>query len=140
MPEPRSSEFKHDPAYITDATRDAIAKLMQTDGVTDPLVHEWLRMAIGDINAAIPKAREYGSVELRYLGTLFDSMAQHPMGSYENPDAAVYETAIAFYLVGKVGRWVASLRRGEFVSDDTLLDIATYANMARLIRKTGGWT
>lgn len=124
---------------IPQRTRDAIISQLLTDGVTDPLVLGWMSQAMGDINQTMPKAREYGSAELRYLGEQLDATAAHPRVAKQGPVAA-YEQAILFYMLGKIGRWVAANRRGEPVSDDTLLDLTTYAHMARLIRQTGRWT
>lgn len=110
----------------------------------DQIVQLWIANAVDDINQAIPKSREYGSAELRFLGELMDGMSAVPMvpGAVDESRKAIsaYEKAILFYLVGKVGRWISAAKRGEFVSDDTLLDITTYSMMARMIRQMGRWT
>ncbi len=128
--------------YITDDVRLAVRQVLIEHGIEDPLVLKWVRFTFDDINQAIPKSREYGSAELRYLGEMLDSMAANPLPVDPSVDShmGAYERAISFYLIGKVGRWISALRRGQFVSPDTLLDITTYSMMARLVRFTGRWT
>lgn len=122
-------------SVISRDAQDAVRETLVAHGVNDPLTLAWIDNSIADLNQAIPKSREYGSAELHYLGELMNSMhAAHP------GEHMAYEAAILFYVLGKVGRWVSAHRRGQQVSDDTLLDITTYSMMVRLIRaRNGQW-
>ena len=122
-------------SIIDDDAHQAIHATLTKHGINDPITRGWIDRAISDINQAIPKSREYGSAELHYLGELMNSMHAAKPG-----EDMAYESAILFYILGKVGRWVSAYRRGEKVSEDTLLDITTYSMMARLIRaRDGEW-
>lgn len=120
---------------IDDDAHQAIHAALTKHGINDPITRGWIDRAISDINQAIPKSREYGSAELQYLGDMMNAIHRANPG-----EDMAYESAILFYVLGKVGRWVSAYRRGEKVSEDTLLDITTYSMMVRLIRaRDGEW-
>lgn len=107
-------------------------------GDPDPTVEWWVLQAFEEAEATIAKAREYGSDELIYSGRIAGQIhARHDESTLTNAQAA--ELMIYFYVLGKMGRWTAAMRRGEFVSDDTLLDIGIYTRMVQRLRLTGEW-
>ena len=100
-----------------------------------PIVAWWLADAREVAEATVPKAVEYGSVELIEAGRTLARL----MGRDEVSDQEAAEVQIYQYVMGKMGRWTAALSRGERVSDDTILDLMVYATMVRKIRQTGEW-
>ena len=100
-----------------------------------PLYDWWVYTAHQDAKKVVPKATEYGSESLVALGRTVEGL----MGSEGHGEASASEVAIFVYLTGKMARWAAAIKRGDKVSDDTLLDITTYSMMARRIRDAGSW-
>ena len=123
---------------LDQAIQEGIAAVLASNGVTDPLFHWWMQHAYEEAAHTLPKAIEYGSTELQEAGHILASLMSKPI---EEPmsDAAAMETQIYQYVLGKVGRWTAAMRRGDRVSDDTLFDIGVYVTMVRKIRDTGEW-
>jgi hypothetical protein len=105
----------------------------------DELVKWWTDTAREDINQAAGKIREYGgdgpAEDLIAIGEEILRMR----GQNLVDQGAAQEAGIYFYLRGKIGRWATAIREGRQVSDDTLLDIAFYAMMARRVRAVGAW-
>jgi hypothetical protein len=105
----------------------------------DELVKWWTDTAREDINQAAGKIREYGgdgpAEDLIAIGEEILRMR----GQTVVDRGAAQEAGIYFYLRGKIGRWATAIREGRQVSDDTLLDIAFYAMMARRVRAVGAW-
>ena len=95
----------------------------------------WVADARENAEKTMPKAIEYGSVELIEAGRTLARLMGRPHVS----DQEAMETMIWSYVQGKMGRWTAALNRGERVSDDTILDIQIYATMVKKIRDTGEW-
>lgn len=104
--------------------------------VIDSLTDWWMEVARQEIQAAAPKAVEYGSRDLVEVGRAMASIAERE-GSMNDEEAA--ELGIYFLVINKVARWTAALRTGQRVSDDTLLDIGIYLRMAQRNRAVGGW-
>lgn len=100
-----------------------------------PAVAWWLADAREVAEATMPKAVEYGSIELVEAGRTLARLIGRPDVS----DQEAMETQIYQYVMGKMGRWTAAMSRGERVSDDSILDILVYATMVRKIRQTGEW-
>lgn len=125
-----------DPA---DAHADAIGEMVDylTDD-PDETVIWWILQAFQEAKATIAKAREYGSDELIYAGRITGQIhARHT--ETDLTDAQAAELMIYFYVLGKMGRWTAAMRRGEFVADDTLFDMGIYCRMVQRLRITGQW-
>lgn len=95
----------------------------------------WVSDAKENAEKTMPKAIEYGSIELVEAGRTLARL----MGRPDVSDQEAMETMIWSYVMGKMGRWTAALSRGERVSDDTIFDILVYATMVRKIRETGEW-
>ncbi|QOC55751.1 hypothetical protein SEA_ARCHIMEDES_51 [Gordonia phage Archimedes] len=117
---------------------EGISAVLSSNGIDSPLIHWWMQDAFAEAMATAPKAEEYGSTELAEAGHVLASMLAKPL---ENPvsDAAAMETQIYQYVLGKIGRWTAAMRRGDRVSEDSLFDIGVYVKMVRKIRETGEW-
>ena len=117
---------------------EGISSVLSSNGIDSPLIHWWMHDAFAEALATAPKAEEYGSTELAEAGHVLSSLLAHPIES-PTSDAAAMETQIFQYVLGKIGRWTAAMRRGERVSDDTLFDIGVYVRMVHKIRQTGEW-
>lgn len=111
---------------------------LPSEGLEDRIrasVAWWVADAQENAEKTMPKAIEYGSVELVEAGRTLARL----MGRPDVSDQEAMETQIYQYVMGKMGRWTAALSRGERVSDDTVFDILVYATMVRKIRETGEW-
>lgn len=101
----------------------------------------WRSQSEAEIEAVVPKAVEYSSVDLAMLGEWL--MAFNPGlwagAGAEERRAIAAEMGTAFYIMGKVARMVGAYSEGRIPSDDTLHDIAVYTKMAQRIRHTGQW-
>lgn len=98
----------------------------------------WIDTATSDIGGSIQKIVDYGG-----KGAAYDLVATgHDLAAMNGRtvgDEEAVELAICFYLSSKANRWMAAIIDGRRPSDDTLLDIAYYAMMARRNRVVGGW-
>lgn len=108
----------------------------QPPGAEHPLISWWVAYARDAAERTVPKAVEYGSVELVEAGRTLARL----MGRGEVSDQEAMEVQIYQYVMGKMGRWTAAMSRDERVSDDTIFDILVYATMVAKIRETGEWT
>lgn len=117
---------------------EGLSAVLSSNRIDSPLIHWWIHNAFSEAIATAPKAEEYGSAELAEAGHVLSSLLAIPIES-PTSDAAAMETQIFQYVLGKIGRWTAAMRRGERVSDDTLFDIGIYVKMVLKIRETGEW-
>lgn len=92
----------------------------------ESLKKSWMEQAEADFEDLIPKMLEYGCWSLLVLGE-----ATMPEGEAVS-DYERFEAGCATYALGKASRAVGSVRGGQDISRDTLKDLATYANMARV--------
>lgn len=92
----------------------------------------WHDKAEEEVHGVIPKAIEYGSVDLEIVG-----FALRQMIGGEIPSSNA-ELGIAFYLQGKVARLMGAYADGRSPSDDTWHDIAVYTKMGQRVRETDG--
>lgn len=136
-------ESFHEPAVTIEDVQRTFASPEQK--LRAELEQWWLDQAHTEINALIPKAIEYGgterSLDLIAIGRAMVD-AGFPVPEFENDQAEsefLSELGIYFYMVGKMGRWGAALRQGNFVADDTIYDLGIYARMVQRIRDAGGW-
>lgn len=106
----------------------------ETAGPAPDLEAWWVSIARGDAHAAAIKAAAYGSNSLMEEGRKVAKLQGR-----EVTDDEALELGCWNYITGKSGRWSDAVLRGERVGDDTLLDIVTYAMMARRIRAAGNW-
>lgn len=97
------------------------------------LLRWWLDTAETDIRKTLPKATEYGSLDLQMVGDALDSLIKAP------PYTLKAELGIAFYLLGKVARLISAYEAGREPSDDTWFDITIYSMMARRLREAKKW-
>ena len=100
----------------------------------DELTNWWLDAARAEAAAVIPKAVEYGANSLIEVGRSMARIAQR-----EVSDEEAIEMAIAFYISGKLGRWIDAMAVGRRPSDDSIWDIGIYAKMAQRNRAAGSW-
>lgn len=97
----------------------------------------WRRLTETDIERTAPKTAEYGSHDLEIMGRTM--VGAYPMPEGADLDRIGQEIAVAFYLLGKVGRLFSAWQNGKEPSADTIFDIRIYATMLARIREFGGW-
>lgn len=98
----------------------------------------WRDTAESDLQAVAGKAAEYGSADLDIMGqAMLATSAVKP--AKEGDRMVGQEMALAFYLLGKVGRMYGAYANGQLPSDDTIHDITVYSMMLRRVRSEGGW-
>lgn len=94
----------------------------------------WAEVSADDVEPAIIKGKEYGSLDLIVIGRTMREMIGIA------PDVVSdAEVGIIFYQLGKVARAVSAIHSGRRPSDDTWHDIVVYGMMVRRIRETGQW-
>ncbi|AOE44402.1 hypothetical protein SEA_GHOBES_51 [Gordonia phage Ghobes] len=125
----------HEHAY---SLAEGLSSVLASHGVTDPTVHWWVQHALQEAIPTVAKAKEYGTVELVEAGRLLASQLVGYQGQTVTDQEAL-ELQVYQYVVGKLGRWTAAVRRGEQVSDDTLFDLGVYATLVQKARETGEW-
>lgn len=94
----------------------------------------WHEQANQEIERTVPKAVEYGSDDLVFIGRALADLLDREVG-----DEEAAELGIFFYELGKMARWRAAIKQGGRVSDDTLFDFGVYIRMAQRVRAVGGW-
>jgi len=100
-----------------------------------PLEQFWNDEAKRELDILLPKAREYGSSDLRIMGyALRDWLGLDKFSAHDGE-----ELAIAFYALGKVARLFSAYQDGRLPSRDTWEDLAIYARMAIRVREAQGW-
>lgn len=109
-------------------------------GVDPELFDWWMVTAVADLEAIMPKTREYGgsgdgSADLRVMG---DALAEL-CGMTHAPDAVRQELACWFYALGKVSRLISDYKQGNSGKPDTWFDLSVYAKMARRLQQSGTW-
>jgi len=103
--------------------------------MTKPLEQFWMDEAKRELDILLPKAREYGSSDLRIMGyALRDWLGLDKFSAHDGE-----EMAIAFYALGKVARLLSAYQDGRLPSRDTWEDLAIYARMAIRVREAHGW-
>lgn len=100
----------------------------------------WRDVSEADALAALEKASQYGSADLRIMGEAMAALVPD-IDKLDNDSRRSFglEMAIAFYLLGKVSRLFGAYQSGSSPSDDTWHDITVYSMMARHIRVKGEW-
>lgn len=99
----------------------------------------WAGLAAQDAERTVPKALAYGAHDLDVMAWAIDPML--PTIEGETPELRHrrgLETAVWFYVLGKVARIQAATLAGAN-SDDHWFDAGVYVLMARRIRETGRW-
>lgn len=116
---------------------DELAKALNLMGPAqlEALLTEWwMDKAEEEVRRTVPKAVEYGALDLIQIGQDLALTAGR-----EVSDAEAAEMGVYFYVRGKLARWTDAIIRGDRVSDDTLFDLGVYIRMAQRIRDAGGW-
>lgn len=125
-----------DAGLITQVAGVKITPATPTPWTEDTEIGKWLNAYIDrEVGVMLQKAAEYGSVELIEAGRTLSSIMQID----DIPDSWAAENQIYQYVLGKLGRWTAAMRRGEQVSQDTVHDIFVYSLMVLKLRETGEW-
>lgn len=117
---------------------EGLSAVLASHGVLDPTVHWWVQHSLQEALPTVAKAKEYGTTELVEAGRLLGSQLVGYQGKPVTDQQAL-ELQVYQYVVGKLGRWTAAVRRGESVSDDTLFDLGVYARLVQKARETGEW-
>lgn len=94
----------------------------------------WMRTAEVDLAEFLPKLQEYGAHDLEEHGRIVALFAEHSDLDYNSWG----ELGCIIYLHGKLARALEAYQHGRLPSNDTLKDIAVYAQMARAYRERGG--
>lgn len=114
------------------------------DGVRGTALYRWwMETAHNEIAPMVDKITEYGgsnrATDLTELGRIMVASGVKMPAHQGNVEPGYQELGCFFYLQGKFGRWVAAVKEGRPVSDDTLHDIGIYVRMVQRIRAVGGW-
>lgn len=108
----------------------------------------WYQAGADEIDGMLAKMIDYGGAEratdLTDLGrSLIEAGVREPADFTQVPtvvpDAYLQELGAYFYIRGKFARWVAAIREGRPVADDTIHDMIIYLRMVQRIRARGGW-
>ena len=94
----------------------------------------WAALSADDVAPAAIKAKEYGSLDLKIIGSTMRGM----IGIAPNI-VSDEEIGIVFYQLGKIARAVSAIGSGRRPSDDTWHDMTVYSMMVRRVRDTGEW-
>lgn len=94
----------------------------------------WIALAQEEVDKVVPKAIEYGALDLIQIGQDLALTAGRQVTDEEAAEMGIY-----FYLRGKLARWTDAILRGDRPSDDTLHDLGVYVRMAQRVRHSGGW-
>lgn len=152
---PSDSDVHDGPGRFCDDSRCAAIYTGQADDVAEPLntIQEdlikkvteisewWVKTAQSDAERTVPKAVEYGAVDFDLMGMYMVALVRDKFEGADDAElmAVGREMAVAFYLIGKMGRMVGAYQQGVMPSDDTIFDTGIYAMMMRRIRETGRW-
>lgn len=126
-------------SFMTDEEKAAMRRKRIMD---HPLSQWWMTLAEEDLEALLPKAREYSAYDLIMVGRGLGDMISSDLtaaNDYSNGDAAAAEIACWFYILGKVGRAIGAIKEGRLPSLDTADDGRIYFTMIRRIRECGAW-
>lgn len=98
---------------------------------------QWLHDHDQELNRLlVSKAAEYGAGDLDIMAAAMELLL--PADTADRRSMA-REMALAFYLLGKVGRMFSAYQRGVQPSLDSWRDAEAYAKMGIKVRETGVW-
>lgn len=101
----------------------------------------WLHGHDQDLNRLlVERADEYGSGDLEIMAAAMNRLLPENGLDPEARWVVAREMAIAFYLMGKVGRMFSAYERGQVPGTDSWRDVEGYAKIALKLRETGTWT
>lgn len=107
----------------------------EEQAMKDALKDWWIDKAHSEIASVVPKAVEYSSVDLVWIGRTLGML----LDRFNLNDEEATELGIFFYEIGKMGRWMGAIKEERRVSNDTLHDAGIYIKMAQRNRDVGGW-
>jgi hypothetical protein len=108
-------------------------------GAFEELLTWWRDTCEGDAQRTIPKAIEYGSIDLNIIGFALGECIPTLKEQRREGSTEAAEMGIAFYLLGKIARMVSAYSEGQAPSDDTWMDVTVYSMMGRRVRDRGSW-
>lgn len=125
----------------TDEQEAVNAKQQDLINQATDIAEWWAKTAMADAERTVPKAVEYGSVDMDFMGQFMVALVKDKFVGADDAELMRVgrEMATTFYLVGKIGRMIGAFQQGMLPSDDTYFDTSVYAMMLRRIRETGGW-
>ncbi len=110
------------------------------DSPADVVRQLWQSLNQLEIDRVLPKAIEYGAVDLEIMGFALGRLLNSPNARMrEWTGAELQEMACAFYNLGKVARAFGAYAEGRMPNDDCWHDGGVYARMVQIIRERGGW-
>jgi hypothetical protein len=145
---PITTEIKVDGSSLAAALRQAVTPLAgfinhlqeetpvmsDTERMAAELGDWWMDLAKEEVDKVVPKAVEYGALDLIDIGRDLARTAGREVSDEEAAEMGIY-----FYIRGKLARWTDALVRNDRPSDDTLHDLGVYVRMAQRVRATGAW-
>lgn len=105
----------------------------------EELLTWWRTESELDAQKTIPKAIEYGSIDLNIIGYALGECIPALQAQRREGSTEAAEMGIAFYLLGKIARMVSAYSEGQRPSDDTWMDVTVYSMMGRRVRDRGSW-
>lgn len=111
-----------------------LAEAMVPNALEALLSGWWMDLAEEEVRRVVPKAVEYGALDLIQIGHDLALTAGRQVTDEEAAEMGIY-----FYIRGKLARWTDAIARGDRPSDDTLHDLGVYVRMAQRVRHSGGW-
>lgn len=90
-----------------------------------------------DFESVKRQITEYGSIDLEVMG-----IGMREISGISVPDGAGdigMESALVFYLLGKISRCVSAIAAGQPPSDDSYKDLRVYSFMLGHVREFGHW-
>lgn len=136
-PEDRRAQQVAQHAPVADALR--LVGIPASDEEPQPSSYElldwWEKHAKVSAERTVPKAIEYGSTDLEWMGRILLGMVK---SKSSHPGVEV-EMGCAVYALGKLLRIIAALCDGVEPSVDSWFDLEIYATMAQHAREFGSW-
>jgi hypothetical protein len=117
------------------------AVLLDQEEQVAEMLRWWKDTAAADADRTVPKAVEYSSWDLEFIGS---AIMEFNSEKWAGCDAAErrrisQELGATFYAMGKIARAMSAFAAGKIPSDDTPFDGTVYQMMIRRIRETGTW-
>lgn len=136
---PTQIEIKADPQEFVDRVVRVWAADQPEGEQFEELLTWWRSISESDAQRTVPKAIEYGSIDLNIIGFALGECIPALKEKRHEGSTHAAEMGIAFYLLGKIARMVSAYSEGQEASDDTWMDVTVYSMMGRRVRDRGAW-